>query len=104
MKISISYPPLENSKGIPLLTQNRQIQWFNDATFIYPVVPASAATLLNKSGYEVIWDDAIAEGLSYSEWKTRIIKEKPDIIAIETKTPVVKRHLAIINELKSLFP
>lgn len=100
MKIAISYPPLESKKGTPLLSQNRQFQWFSDPTYIYPVVPASAATLLAKNGYEVFWDDGISEGLSYAEWKNRIIREKPDLIAIETKTPVIKKHWEIIADLK----
>ncbi len=103
MKISISYPPLESEKGIALLSQNRQFQWFKDPTYIYPVIPASAATLLSKSGFDVFWDDAVAEGISYKDWLIRIIKEKPDVIAVETKTPVVKRHWKIINEIKNKF-
>ncbi|MFC1622723.1 B12-binding domain-containing radical SAM protein [Patescibacteria group bacterium] len=104
MKISISYPPLETPKGKPTLGQNRQFQWFSSATYIYPMVPASAATLLKSKGYEVFWDDAIAQELTYQNWLERIILEKPDIIAIETKTPVVKRHWEIINELKNKLP
>lgn len=100
MKIAISFPPLESKKGTPLLTQNRQFQWFSDPTYIYPMIPASAATFLKQKGYEVFWDDAIAEGLSYGEWKERIIKEKPDVVVFETKTPVVKRHWKIVDELK----
>ncbi|PIR73434.1 MAG: B12-binding domain-containing radical SAM protein [Candidatus Moranbacteria bacterium CG10_big_fil_rev_8_21_14_0_10_35_21] len=101
MKISISYPPLESKKGTPCLTQNRQFQWFNAPTYIYPVIPAYAATLLKNNGYEVLWDDGIAEELTYNQWKERIIQEKPDIIAIETKTPVVEMHWKIINDLKN---
>jgi radical SAM superfamily enzyme YgiQ (UPF0313 family) len=105
MKISISYPPLDSGKGIALLTQNRQFQWFNEPTFIYPVVPASAATLLKSRGYNVIWDDAIAEGLTYGQWRSRITgKDGPDLIVFETKTPVVKKHWKIINDLKAEFP
>ncbi|OGI28211.1 MAG: B12-binding domain-containing radical SAM protein [Candidatus Moranbacteria bacterium RIFOXYC1_FULL_44_13] len=103
IKISISYPPLESKHGTPLLSQNRQFQWFSDPTYIYPMIPASAATLLKENGYEVIWDDAIAEGLNYEQWKMRLIREKPDIVAIETKTPVIKRHWKIISELKSCY-
>ncbi|MFA5188765.1 MAG: radical SAM protein [Patescibacteria group bacterium] len=102
MKVSISFPPLVSDKGTPLLTQNRQFQWFNSPTYIYPMVPAYAATLLKQNGYEVFWDDAIAENLTYEQWQTRIIEERPDLIAIETKTPVIKRHWQIINELKEL--
>ena len=49
MKIFISYPPLEG-KGTPLLGQNRQFQWFHNPSFIYPMVAASAATLLASRG------------------------------------------------------
>ena len=103
MKISISFPPLESEKGVPLLTQNRQFQWFKDPTYIYPVIPAYAATLLNKNGFDVVWDDGIAEGLSYNEWLLRLKNEKPDVVAIETKTPVVKRHWKIISDIKKLY-
>ncbi len=104
MKIAISFPPLESSKGVPLLSQNRQFQWFSDPTYIYPMIPASAATLLKSKGYDIFWDDGIAEGLSYDEWKRRLIREKPDIIVIETKTPVIKKHWSIIDDLKSFHP
>ncbi|NTU66713.1 MAG: radical SAM protein [Candidatus Moranbacteria bacterium] len=104
MKISISYPPLVSKKGVACLGQNRQFQWFNIPTYIYPVIPAYAATLLEKNGYEVMWDDAIAEELSYADWKKRILDEKPDLIAIETKTPTVKMHWKIIDELKAELP
>ena len=100
MKISVSYPPLKSEKGTPCLTQNRQFQWFNSPTYIYPVIPAYAASLLQKEGHEVLWDDAIAQELTHEQWKERLIKEKPDIIAIETKTPVVEQHWKIVNELK----
>lgn len=104
MKISISYPPLESKKGIALLSQNRQFQWFNAPTYIYPVIPAYAASLLKKNGYEVMWDDGIAEELNYKQWKYRILKEKPDLVAIETKTPVVEMHWKIIDEIKNDLP
>lgn len=100
MKISISYPPLETEKGIACLTQNRQFQWFNNPTYIYPVIPAYAATLLKEQGYEVLWDDAIAQELTFKQWKERILKEKPDVVAMETKTPVVENHWEIINQLR----
>ena len=101
MKIAISYPPLKSEKGIPLLSQNRQFQWFSNPTYIYPVVPAQAATMLKANGFDVLWDDGIAEELNYSEWEERLFKNKPDIIVFETKTPVIKMHWEIINNLKN---
>jgi radical SAM superfamily enzyme YgiQ (UPF0313 family) len=101
MKIAIVYPPLINKKGIPLLSQNRQFQWFHHPCFIYPMVPASAATILDKEGYEVQWLDGIAEKMTYSQWLKKIINLNPDLILIETKTPVIKEHWRIINQLKN---
>ena len=104
MKIAITYPPLENPKGIPLLGQNRQFQWFNNPTYIYPMVPAYAATMLKDAGFDVVWNDAIAEGWSYQKYLDYYKEEKFDLIMIESKTPVIKMHWKIINELKSINP
>lgn len=100
----ITYPPLISGKGFPLLSQNRQFQWFNNPTVIYPLVPASAATLLKSKGYDVLWKDAIAERMTYSGYVKYLSEEKPDIIAIETKTPVIKMHWTMINNLKKMLP
>ena len=102
MKIIIAYPPFSGIIGIPLLSQNRQYQVFSEKTVIYPMVPASAATLLKQAGYSVVWLDAIAEGISYDKFIEIIKQEKPDLIAFETKTPVVKQHWKIIDDLKRL--
>lgn len=101
MKIAISYPALESVKGTPCLSQNRQFQWFNNATYIYPVVLAYAASWLQEKGHQVIWDDAIAEEISYEKWLERLLQIKPDMIVMETKTPVIKRHWKIIDEIKT---
>ncbi len=103
MKIFTSYPPLEG-KGTPLLGQNRQFQWFHNPSFIYPMVPASAATLLKTMGHEVTWDDGIARRWTVERWWNNIHAEKPDMIAMETKTPVVKLHWAITDRLKKELP
>ncbi len=102
MKVIISYPPLDSDKGTPLLGQNRQFQWFSDPTYIYPIVPAAAATLLHRHNYQVIWNDAIALGWKYNKFLEFISLERPDIIVMETKTPVVSEHWRITKELKAL--
>jgi anaerobic magnesium-protoporphyrin IX monomethyl ester cyclase len=102
--VSISYPPLNSSKGIPFLAQNRQFQWTNTGNVILPVIPAYAASALHQQGYKIYWDDAIAEKISYHQWLKRLIKRKPNLIAIETKTPVVKTHWQIIKDLKKYLP
>ena len=100
MKVVISYPPLDTSKGVPLLSQNRQFQYFNKPTYIYPVVPATAATLLKQAGYDVLWNDCIAEGWSLERFYNFVADEKPDLIVFESKTPVIKEHWKIIDSLR----
>jgi len=104
MKIVIAYPPLSSAKGTPLLSQNRQFQWFHSPTYIYPVIPASAATLLHQQGYQVAWLDGIAEKWTYSQWLTKLKHEQPNLLFIETKTPVITQHWKIITQLKKQFP
>jgi|GEM_PF-5639164 thiamine biosynthesis protein ThiC len=45
------------------------------------MIPAYAATLLKKEGYEVIWDDAIAEEKTHTQWLKEVEKE----VEAETK-------------------
>lgn len=92
MRVAICYPPLPSEKGVPLLSQNRQFQWFSRPTYIFPVVPATAATMLKTAGHDVLWLDGIAEELSPDEFDRRLREFRPDYVVVETKTPVVKRH------------
>ena len=103
MKVVVSYPPLGDPR-YPTLGQNRQFQWFHNPSFIYPMVPAWAATMLKEKGHDVIWNDAIAMSWKEDDFWEFMAKESPDLIALETKTPVVKRHWRIIERIKSDFP
>ena len=96
VRIAIAYPPLKSEKGVALLTQNRQFQWFSRPTYIFPVVPATAATMLKNAGHEVLFLDGIAAELSPEEFDAQLAAFKPDYVVLETKTPVVKRHWAWI--------
>ena len=87
MKISISYPPLDSEKGVPLLGQNRQFQYFHKPTYIYPMVPAYAASLLKEAGHEVFWQDGIAEKKTYAEWESELMEVSPDVVVFESKCP-----------------
>ncbi len=103
MKVMVSYPPLVGD-GTATLGQNRQFQWFTNPSFIYPMVPASAATLMKERGYDSIYNDSIAEGLTWEQYEKFLLTEKPDVIAYETKTPVVKQHWQIVEKVKQLLP
>lgn len=104
MKIVVGYPPLKSDKGIPLLAQNRQFQWFNSPTYIFPVVPAQMATLLASQGHQVFWLDGIAENLDFETWMTRLTAAAADLLVIETKTPVVKQHWQQVAVIKQRHP
>jgi len=104
MKVLIAYPPIPSEKGVPLLSQNRQFQWFNKATFIYPMVPAYAATMAREAGHEVLWADGIAEQWSPEEFEERYTDYAPDLTLIEAKTPIIKAYWQVITRLKELHP
>ena len=101
MRVAICYPPLPSEKGVPLLSQNRQFQWFSRPTYIFPVVPGTAATMLKAAGHDVLWLDGIAEELSPETFDQRLREFRPDYVVVETKTPVVKRHWKWIAAQKS---
>jgi len=104
MKVAIAYPPFSSEKGIPLLSQNRQFQWFHRPTYIYPVVPACAATLARNAGHDVLWLDGIAGRMSEQEFVSRINSAAPDVIMLEAKTPVIKAYWSWIDRLKKEAP
>lgn len=104
MKVAICYPPLDSPKGRPLLSQNRQFQWFTNspvAYTIYPVVMAQAATLLSQNGHQVAWLDGIAKNWTFDHFLKKLKEFSPDLVVIESKTPVIKNHWEIIKTLKS---
>ncbi|PJE69346.1 B12-binding domain-containing radical SAM protein, partial [Candidatus Shapirobacteria bacterium CG10_big_fil_rev_8_21_14_0_10_38_14] len=104
MKVVFANSPIPGAKGTPTILQNRQFQWFSNPCFIYPVVPAQAATMLKNKGFEVAWLDGIAEKKSFREWLEEVKQEKADLLFLETKTPVVKAHWKIISNLKKDCP
>lgn len=113
MKVSVSYPPIDSVKGTPLISQNRFFTYrrlegitgtFSTPTYVYPIVPAYAATLLKNEGHQVIWDDAVAKEKTYATWIKDVERNDPDLIMFESKTPVIRRHWRIIDDLKSRCP
>lgn len=104
IKVVVGYPPVESSKGVALLSQNRQFQYFNAPTFIYPMVPAYAASLAQERGYDVYWMDGIAEQKKYDEWAKELVILEPDYILIEVKAPVVKLFWKKVDDIKERLP
>lgn len=104
LRISIAYPPIPTDKGAPLISQNRQFQYFNAPTYIYPCVPASAATYLKSKGHTVFWHDGIAAEWTFPQFVEEVRAAAPDLMAIESKTPTIKAMWRAIDALKEVFP
>ena len=98
-KIYIGYPPFESDRGVALLSQNRQFQWFKSPTYIYPVVPATAATMIKNAGYEVDFVDAIARNMTTEKWYKYLDEKTPDLLFFEVKTPVIYKAWKIADDL-----
>jgi radical SAM superfamily enzyme YgiQ (UPF0313 family) len=104
MRVLVAYPPMQSAKGSPMLTQNRQFQWFHEPSYLYPCVPASLATLLQQRGHEVRWVDCIAEHRDAEQFRALVQGFRPELLFMETKSPVVRRHWALIDEIKQWSP
>lgn len=105
MKVAFLYPPSFRGDKIPLLGQNRQFKYTHSREIkIYPLVPAQAATLLKTKGHEVLWLDCINENISVADCWLRLADFKPDLIIIETKTPIIKEHWKWISISKQQLP
>src|SRR3989344_9390434 len=78
LRLVVGYPPIRSSKGVPLLSQNRQFQYFNAKTYIYPMVPAYAASNAQAHGYKVKWMDGIAKEQTFEQWMEELKAFAPD--------------------------
>lgn len=103
-RIAIGYPPLNDPRGHHQTGQNRQAQVFAHGAYIFPVVMASAATMLKEAGHEVLWADGEAEEQTWDEYRTALLSFRPDVIAFEVKTPSVKRTWQRVNQLSKDLP
>lgn len=103
-KVMYAVPPLRNVSGYATIGQNRQFQFFKDATFVYPMIPAYALTMLQQSGNNCLWLDAVAEEMNEVEFGNIIVQNIPDYIIFECPTPLIERYTEVINALKENLP
>ena len=105
MKVAISYPPIINKFGQKaMVSQNRNVQFFQKPTYLLPVVQAQAATWLKQLGHQVLWDDGNSQLKSYRKWSEDLVQERPDVIVFESTTPEMKFYWNSTAELKKLLP
>ena len=105
LRIAISYPPIINAHGQKaMVSQNRNVQYFKEPTYLLPVTYAQAATWLKNNGYNVKWDDGNAQLKTFDGWFQDLVDWRPDIVIFESTTPVMKFYWATINRLKESLP
>jgi anaerobic magnesium-protoporphyrin IX monomethyl ester cyclase len=105
MKVAISYPPIINNDGQKaMVSQNRNVQFFKEPTYLLPIVHAQAASWLKEEKIDVFWDDGNAQLKSYDKWLADLTNFKPDIIVFESTTPVMKFYWKTVDEIKSSLP
>ncbi|MDA8665846.1 radical SAM protein [Litoricolaceae bacterium] len=105
MKIAISYPPIVNSLGQKaMVSQNRNVQYFSKPTYLLPVTYAQAATRLSNEGHEIYWDDGNAQLKDRDTWFSDLVEFGPELIVVESTTPVMKFYWKLLNELKLALP
>jgi len=104
-KVIFAIPPVQDERGYATTNQNRQTQYFKDATFIYPMIPALCVSMLiSEPGIEALWCDAVAEELNDVEFGKLIVQMSPDYIIFEANTMLIERYYEIINGLKENLP
>ena len=104
LSILITYPPIMSQKGVAMLTQNRQFQWLKIPSCLFPLVAASAATLLREKGYTVHWKDGIAEEMPLESYLDYVSSTHADIIVLEAKTPIIRKMWQMVDKLKECLP
>lgn len=105
MKVAISYPPIINDYGQKaMVSQNRNVQYFKEPTYLLPVTHAQAATWIKQLGHEVYWDDGNAQLKTYQRWMADLISWGPDVVVFESTTPVMKFYWKTINQIKEKLP
>lgn len=99
--MAILYPPIHKEGRFPTLGQNRQFKFTNTPeSFPPPIVPAYSATMLKEDGHEVFWHDGIINRMQIDQYNKTLYNFKPDVVMIETKTPIIRRHWKYIENLK----
>lgn len=105
MKVAISYPPIVNERGQKaMVSQNRNVQFFQKPTYLLPVTYAQAATALRNRGFDVYWDDGNAQLKSFDRWLNDLVDWMPDVVVFESTTPVMNFYWRTVDMIKTRLP
>ena len=87
-----------------MVSQNRNVQYFKVPTYLLPVTYAQAATWIRDLGHEVYWDDANSQLKDLDTWRRDLIREAPDVVILESTTPVMHFYWDMVKSLKVDLP
>ena len=91
MKLALYYPGITKRGRRPLWGQNRQFKFaHSDQVRIYPLIPASAASWWAREGHEVLFLDCPNAMIGLEAGRDRLREFHPDLVAMETKAPVLR--------------
>jgi len=102
-KVMFAYLPLPGD-GYLCLSQNRFAKFRGDRELIYPIVPASGVTLLDRAGFRVRYLDSIFQGLDEAAFLRRVEAFSPDLLVFESKTPSIVQNWAVSDMVKEHNP
>lgn len=104
MRIAFLYPAYEKNGRRPHLSQNRQVRYTrSNSIHIYPLIPSSLLTIVSKAGHECIILDAINRGLTQEQYDAELRAFRPDVMVLESKTPIMPRLWREVARLKGIF-
>jgi radical SAM superfamily enzyme YgiQ (UPF0313 family) len=104
MKVVFAYPPFCKEGRYPLIGQNRQFRYSSSSEVrIFPLIPASSVTLLSQNGFEASLIDGANRRLSDAAFDEELLGSDPDVLVLETKTPLMPRIWSLADELKKRF-
>jgi len=105
MRIAVVYPPYNKNGRYPHLSQNRQVRYSKSSIVrIFPLIPASLVTILERNGHQPLLLDAINRRLQREGYEEELRSFAPDVIVLESKTPIMTRLWREVFCLKRAFP
>lgn len=103
MKILLVNPPwvVGGRKGVRAGSRWPHLKIPEEERYMpYPFFLGYASSLLKINNFDVKVIDAIAEYLTYDQFKKQVVKFNPDLLVSETSTPSLQHDLDLLKEIK----
>jgi len=104
MKIFLLNPPSPKNTEYVRVDRCMQKKSAWASSLWQPLSIMYAQAILDKNGYETILKDATAEQMKYKETLEFILKEKPDILVLNSAVPTIFNDCQIALDIKEKLP